>query len=127
MADQPAITTGRQFKINTATNAAAPVKGTTTPTLQCSPEAGVGLKTTGLAFGLVAPAVGGATPNSGGFSLIWWIQNPATGNWFSMAAQTVDFNQAFVSFDFDASTLYLQVDATSVAANGSILLEAMEQ
>ena len=127
MADQAAISTGRQFKVGTAANAAAPVNGTTTPTLRCSPEVGVGLKTTGLIFGLVQPGAGGATPNAGGFSLIWWIQNPATGNWFSMAAQTVDYNQAFVSFDFDAAALYLQVDATSVAVAGNFVLEAMEQ
>lgn len=127
MADQPRISTGRQFLIDTAVNAAAPTNGITLPTFRCSPEAGPGLTTTGLVFGLTQPGAGGATPNAGGFSLIWWIQNPATGNWFSMAAQLVDYRQAFVSFDFDASALYLQIDAATVAVNGNILLEPMEQ
>lgn len=127
MADQPRISTGRQWLVDTTTAAAAPTNNSTLPLFRGSPEAGPGLTTTGMIFGLTPPGAGGATPTAGGFSLIWWIQNPATGNWFAMAAQLVDYREAFVSFDFDASALYLQIDAGTVAVNGNILLEAMEQ
>lgn len=126
-ATQIDLSNGRQILITTAGNAAAPTDGVTQPTLVLGPQSGTGLKTTGIIMFLVAPASGAAVPNSGGFDVTLWVQNPATGSWAAGDTTQIDFRQAFDTYEFDAIPLYFQIGASSVTTPGDIWLEVLEQ
>lgn len=127
MATQIDLSSGRQVAIDSTTNAAAPTDGTTQPTVILGPQSTTGLKTTGILMFLRQPPVGGAIPNAGGFDVTLWVQNPATGSWASGETTTIDYRQAFDTYEFDAIPLYFQIGASSVATPGTIWLEVLEQ
>jgi hypothetical protein len=115
------------LRLTTAGIAAAPTDGTTLPHMQMSAQTPTGMTTTGLALGLKAPTVGSATAVAGGFTVSVWLVNPVTLAWFASASAVIDFSQVFVTFDFNASGVYFQVAAASVAVAGSIDFHAWEQ
>jgi hypothetical protein len=127
MTTQIDLSSGRQIAIDTTTNAAAPTDGATAPTIILGPQSTTGLKTTGILMWLRQPGSGGAVPTAGGFDVTLWVQNPATGSWASGDTTTIDYRQAFDTFEFDAIPLYFQIGASSVGTPGTIWLEVLEQ
>ena len=123
---QAKLSRGRPIKLGTAATANAPTANTE-PHVRMSPKAPVGLETTGFFFGLVQPAVGGATPIAAGFTITVWVRNPVTKHWFAFQSQSVGYNQAWVTFDVDAAELYFQIAAASVSGAGNVYLEIWEQ
>jgi hypothetical protein len=124
---QSNLTRLKIFRIATATNAAAPVDGTTQPTITLSPLAPTGLATTGILMGLKAPTTSPATPVAAGFSVVPWIRNPMTGDWFAGDTVSMPYGAAFSSFDFDACDLYFQFLAAGTAADGNVEIHISEQ
>ena len=114
-------------RLGTAAIAAAPTDGTTIPHRIMAPWTTTGHKTTGFAIGLKAPAAGSAVAVAAGFSVIVWIYNPVARSWFACDPVSVDYNEAFVTFDFNASGLYFQIAATSVFTAGNIDFHCWEQ
>jgi len=119
MSAQAELTAAHLIQLGTSN--AAPVPGND-PHYTMSPVAPSGLKTTGLLLGLSAPSAGPAT---GPFTLVVWIRDPLTKQWFSGSSFAIDFNQGFVTFDFDASDLFFQF--TAAVANGFVYIHLMEQ
>jgi hypothetical protein len=126
-ASQAEITRAVPLRLGTAAVAADPVDGETLPHWVMSPWTTTGLQTTGLAIGLKAPAVNPATAVAAGFSVVLWIWNPLTGAWFACATAVIPYGQPFGTFDFNASGIYLQIAAASVAAAGDVDVHAWEQ
>jgi hypothetical protein len=126
---QADLTSGRIVLVDTAGHAAAPTDGLagTAPDFVMSPESPAGLRTTGLLLILKSPAVGGAIAGGTGFSVTPWLRNPISGVWGSGTAFTVAYNQAFVTYDFDAAELYFQISAASVATPGNLYFNLCEQ
>jgi hypothetical protein len=114
-------------RLATTAIAAAPTDGTTLPHRIMSPRTVTLHKTTGFALGLKAPSSGSATAVAAGFSVVIWIYNPVSRAWFACAATDIGYNQAFVTFDFNASGLYFQVAAASVTLDGNIDFHCWEQ
>jgi hypothetical protein len=125
-ATQALLSRGPILRLGTAATAAAPVDGVTLPHYTMSPTTPTGLQTTGLALGLKAPTVSPAATGSA-FSIILWILNPVTRAWFAAAAASIAFDEAFISFDFNACALYFQIEAASVSGAGDIDLHLWEQ
>lgn len=120
----------RIFRWLAANIAAAPTDGAqnTNGQYNMSPKTTTGLITTGILLGLKAPTnVTAATAVAAGFSVIMWVLNPVTLAWFAATPVSVPYNQAFTTFDLDASTLYFQVDPASVSVAGSIDFHLTEQ
>jgi hypothetical protein len=112
----------------------APVNGfplgnpSTTPDLTSSPFTVSKMPTTGLALQLQAPGTGvAAVANAGGFGIIVWVRDPATGQWSSFASVSMAYAQLFVTFDIDAADLWFQLDHTTVAVDGKIDVGIAEQ
>jgi hypothetical protein len=124
-ATQALLSRGTIVRLDTGVIAAAPVDGVTQPHYTMSPTTPTGQKTTGLALGIKAPTVGAAASTA--FNVILWIQNPVTRAWFSAAAESIGFNEAFGSFDFNAASLYFQIDVASVTTPGLVDLHLWEQ
>lgn len=114
-------------RLGTAAIAAAPTDGTTLPHRQMSPVTPTGMTTTGLAIGLKAPSAGSATAIAAGFTVSLWLLNPVTLAWFSSSSASLNYGEAWVTFDFNASGLYYQVAAASVAVAGNIDFHVWEQ
>lgn len=129
MTQQADLTTGRQFAITASARAAAPTNKVTAPDFIMGPTSATGLKTTGVMFMLQAPTAGAAvaTVPATGFDVTLWIQNPVTGSWGSSETVSVPYAAMFSTFDFDAAALYVQIGAASVAVDGVIYVEMMEQ
>jgi hypothetical protein len=138
MAEQPqADRVAFKWKRIDSTDAAriiAPVNGfplgnpSTAPDLTASPFTVSKMPTTGLALQLQAPGTDtAATANVGGFGIIVWVRDPATGNWSSFASVTIAYQQLFVTFDIDAADLWFQLDHTTVAVDGRIDVGIAEQ
>jgi hypothetical protein len=115
------------LRLATADIAAAPTDGVASIHRTMSPRTPTGQRTTGLAVGIKAPTVGAAVAVAGGFSLVAWVFNPVTSAWFACSAASIAFNEFWVSFDFNASSLYLQVEAASVATPGLLDFHLWEQ
>jgi hypothetical protein len=126
-ASQAEIGRGVPLRLGTAAIAADPVDGTTVPHMIMSRTTPTSLETTGLFLGLKAPTVNPATAIAAGFTVSVWLQNPITGAWFACASAAIAYGQAFGTFDFDASNLYFQVAAASVAVGGDIDFHCWEQ
>jgi hypothetical protein len=127
MALQADKSTGKATRILTTANAAEPDE-TTPPTITLGPQASSGLSTTGTVFSLQRPAtVTNAEAQPTGFSVVMWFRNPVTMSWASGAASLVFYRQFFGSFEFDATDIYFQIEASSVLSDGSIIIETMEQ
>jgi hypothetical protein len=126
-ATQAKINRAVPLRLGTAAIAADPVDGTTPPHMIMSPFTSTGMMTTGLAVGLKAPSAAAATAIAAGFTLVIWIQNPLTGAWFACTPAVIPFGQPWGTFDFNASNLYFQVAAASVAVAGDVDIHAWEQ
>lgn len=126
-ASQAELNRGVPLRLGTAAIAADPVDGTTVPHMIMSPLTVTGLQTTGLFLGLKAPTVNPATAVAAGFAVVVWIQNPLTGAWFACSSASIPYGQPWGTFDFNASNLYFQVTAASVAVAGDIDFHAWEQ
>jgi hypothetical protein len=124
---QPLLNRAPPQRLSTGAIAAAPTDGTTLPHRQMSAVTPTGMTTTGLAIGLEAPTVGAATAIAGGFTVTIWLLNPVTLAWFSSSSAAIGFGEAFCTFDFNASGIYYQVAAASVAAAGLIDFHVWEQ
>jgi hypothetical protein len=138
MAEQPQVDRlSFKWKRIDSTDAAriiAPVNGfplgnpSTAPDLTSSPLTVSKQPTTGLALQLQAPGTDtAATANAGGFGIIVWVRDPATGNWSSFASVSIAYQQLFVTFDIDAADLWFQLDHTTVAVDGRIDVGIAEQ
>jgi hypothetical protein len=115
------------LRLDTAVVAAAPTDGVATVHRTMSPRTPTNHRTTGLAIGLKAPTSGAAVAVAAGFSVVVWILNPVTAAWFACAAAAIKYGEAWVSFDFNASAIYLQIEAASVATPGLIDLHIWGQ
>lgn len=124
---QASINRAPPQRLATAAIAAAPTDGTTLPHRIMSATTATGLQTTGLAIGLKAPSVGSATAVAAGFSVVVWILNPVTLAWFSCLAASIPYGECWVTFDFNASAIFYQVTAASVAGAGDIDFHVWEQ
>lgn len=128
MASQAQLNRARPLRLTTAAIAAAPTDGTTDPVRIMSPRTPTGLRTTGLALGLKAPTnVTAATAVAAGFGVVLWLFNPITKAWFSCSTASINYGEAWVTFDFNASGIYIQVTAATVAVAGSIDFHPWEQ
>lgn len=126
-AQQASLTRARPLRLGTAAIAAAPVDGTTAPQREMSAINANGFPTTGLGLGLKAPTVGAAVPIAAGFSVVIWLYNPLTAMWFASSAAAIGFDQAWVTFDFNASALYFQILVASVSVAGDVDFHPWEQ
>jgi len=127
-ADRTKFSWRRVDTTDVARIAAPPTGGL--PDFTMSPVAVSKMPTTGLALMLQAPTSAGviaATPNAGGFGFFVWVRDPATGLWASFAEVTIAYQQLFVTFDIDASDLFFQLDAATVAVAGFIYIGIAEQ
>lgn len=129
MTAQAEISGGRLFRVGTVGHAAAPVDGDagTAPDFTASPETRLGIKTTGLRLILKSPSAGGATAVGAGFTVTAWIRDPVCNVWGSGASVAMHYNEAWVCYDIDASEMYFQIAAASVAADGNIDFCVAEQ
>jgi hypothetical protein len=128
-ASQAQLNRGRILRLATANIAAAPTDGVagTSPHYRMSAQTPTELQTTGLFLGLKAPTSGSATAIAAGFSVVVYLLNPVTRAWFSTSTTSVVYGAAFVTFDFNASSLYFQVTAGSVSVAGDIDFHLWEQ
>jgi hypothetical protein len=110
-----------------------PISGTGTvsgggaePTFVMSPETPTGQQTTGFLIFLKEPTTGtAAVPTAGGFTVTIWVRNPITYSWAAGAPVVMDYDQAFVTGDLDASEIYVQI--TGATTQGTILVHFAEQ
>jgi hypothetical protein len=110
-----------------------PLSGTATvsgggaePTFVMSPETPTGQQTTGFLIFLKEPTTGtAAVPTSGGFTVTIWVRNPITYSWAAGASVVMDYDQAFVTGDLDASEIYVQIQGATT--QGTILVHFAEQ
>lgn len=115
---QADINRGIPFRIATANVGAQPTDGVTLPHVVMSPVGATSLLTTGILFGFKAPTDGtSATAGAGGFTVVIWVANATLLAWFSSSSVSVSFDQAFSTFDFNASALFFQVTNVNVAGN----------
>lgn len=126
-ASQSKLNRAKILRLATTNIASAPLDASNGPTYKMSPQTPTGLTTTGLALGLKAPNASPATAVAAGFSVVVWVINPVTLAWFSNSTAVIPFGQLFVTFDFNASGLYFQVLAASVAVDGNIDFHLWEQ
>ena len=136
MAKQSNVSKGRPLLLGTAAIAGAPDNGYESPQdatpLQephhrMSPLTPTLMRTSGIIIGLNQPSAGPAVANAGGFELILWVANPSGYFWQRSTSVFLDYRDASVTYDIDAFPIYLQIDPTSVAADGDILFSIMEQ
>lgn len=128
-AQQSEQLSGLPRRVATAAIAAAPTDGVTAPLIVLSPQTPTGMKTTGFFMGFKAPSAGAvaAVPIAAGYSVTLWFQNLATGGWFKGITVSLQYDEAWVCYDVDAVGIYVQVDAASVNAPGSIDVHLVEQ
>lgn len=99
------------------------------PHLTMSPVTSTGLQTMGAQFAIHLPLGGvktAAIPVATGFVVTVWVRNSINYTWKKMAPVTfavggvADNDVMFITEDLDASELYFQVAAASVAVDGFI-------
>lgn len=118
-------------RIGTAAAATAPTNGVTEPHYTLSNRTPWGAYTTGFLWSLHLPTAGpnaAATPGAGGFSVTVWVRNPVTRRWTNYSEITgVDEREAVVTYDTGPTELFFQIAAGSVAGNGDLDVEILEQ
>ncbi len=92
-----------------------------------SPRTAVGLITTGVVIGLTQPSQNPAVPVAGGFQLILWVANVTGYFWFRCTPVFLQYRDASVTFDINASALYFEIYPDSVQTPGDILFNILEQ
>jgi len=117
--DQSKLMKARVVRINTATARTDPTDGTTEPQITLSPNTPQGTPTMGFFFGVKAPTV--ETPPSlvaGNISLVLWIRNPVTKQWFSSSSFLVEYGQGFTCYDVNAAELFFRFVDGYLATDG---------
>jgi hypothetical protein len=123
--DQADLSAGRTLRLATSTHGSAPTNGTTEPDFVLGPQAPGLLPTTGFLIGLTAPSSGSATAAAGGFTVTVWWRDPVLKRYFSFAAVSIAYGEAFGTADIDAAELYIQI--ANVSGAGDVDVTIAEQ